>query len=591
MLVRTHGGVICITLILCMLSAARADVPWQDCALFSEDASLETGSSPYVGPWGTSVPSELRTSVRQLYAAGKLKIGDNPVLSQCVNLTVPLFWENPNAGNITVFVQRLFIGKPGKGQMWFLNGGPGGSGGDMLSGAVVGLLTLNGALDIYLPDHRGTGKSSPMNCPTYNMTACAAYVNATFGDNAHGYTPTEAARDVAFAIGQTRQAAEPVYVYGVSYGTYWANRFMMILSEPFFDKSSQPNAMVLDGVCPPDMCRMDSYDVHGNRVLLDLMTHCQRDSFCSSQFTALFGELRNKPGWEAAAKVASFGMAENAGSNGDADPLRFLFAVRQLLEGGDSQCAAALNLRLWPTNTLYNLITDFAKRPIFPAFLFRLARCNADDIKALKAFFGLPPVGAAAARSSRLGFSEGLSANIISSEMYTGLTSPATTCDGLNTLSQSDYVATFEPGQICQYRQVWNKYTPDSYLNEFASNVSFPVLLLNGDLDPATPFYWAEHAITKYQQSQAYPNQFQLIVVPLSAHGTAFQSPTISQPTNATHIGTCGFQMTTSFFLSPNHVPDTSCLSDLLQIDWQGVSPDTQRVSQNYFNTPNLWGL
>ena len=47
---------------------------------------------------------------------------------------------------------------------------------------------------------------------------------------------------------------------------------------------NQVNAVVLDGVCPPDKCRIIDYDRNANNVFMYFMDLCMNDPFCEQQF-------------------------------------------------------------------------------------------------------------------------------------------------------------------------------------------------------------------------------------------------------------------------------------------------------------------
>ena len=90
------------------------------------------------------------------------------------------------------------------------------------------LLWVQSQFDVMIPDHRGTGRSSPLYCTEYTATpdpACIAtalqrYSNATLAQ----FSVSNAARDINAAMDLTALADGKVYLYGVSYGTYLLQR-------------------------------------------------------------------------------------------------------------------------------------------------------------------------------------------------------------------------------------------------------------------------------------------------------------------------------------------------------------------------------
>merc|ERR1712232_281026 len=83
----------------------------------------------------------------------------------------------------------------------------------------------------------------------------------------------------------------------------------------------------------------------------------------------------------------------------------------------------------------------------------------------------------------------------------------------------------------------------------------------------------------------------EFVTVPLSAHGTINQSPTIqawSFP--LTSIENCGQRLTQSFFLSKGESLNKTCLDRLQPIDWSGKLYVTRQISNTFFGTDYLWG-
>src|SRR5206468_7908508 len=111
--------------------------------------------------------------------------------------------------------------------------------------------------EFYIPDHRGAGKSARIGCPAEDdasdggraitaaeWPACLDAVKAALGPKLAAYTTTNAANDVALAISRTRADGQPVFVYGASYGTFWAHRIMQLAP-------TVADGFVLDSIVPP----------------------------------------------------------------------------------------------------------------------------------------------------------------------------------------------------------------------------------------------------------------------------------------------------------------------------------------------------
>src|SRR6185436_17831261 len=55
-------------------------------------------------------------------------------VSQCAQVSVPLDWATPSGQTIPVFISRMPARTvPARGQLWLLDGGPGGSGEDFVT--------------------------------------------------------------------------------------------------------------------------------------------------------------------------------------------------------------------------------------------------------------------------------------------------------------------------------------------------------------------------------------------------------------------------------------------------------------------------
>ncbi len=145
--------------------------------------------------------------------------------------------------------------------------------------------------DIFIPDHRGTGYSDflvlTLRCDTVatnrfqycpessGLNGCVDYVNAKYKNTVQFFTTSNAAMDVIYGMKLTKSIFDYqfTYLYGISYGTYWSNRLLVIAP-------TVPDAVVLDGICPPTLCRFDTYDEDLNDVGMDFMSQCGTDPTC-----------------------------------------------------------------------------------------------------------------------------------------------------------------------------------------------------------------------------------------------------------------------------------------------------------------------
>ncbi|EQC27241.1 hypothetical protein SDRG_14957 [Saprolegnia diclina VS20] len=179
----------------------------------------------------------------------------------CATFNAPLCYPGTCAStttNISVFVKRLEAENGALPKaIWLLQGGPGASSINMEGYMQNVYLALNKSVSVYTMDHRGTGKSTYLDCATTEATTngspwgtsispselpeCLRNVRQVYGDDAAaGFSSHSAASDVAALIQTVTPNAE-TYVYGVSYGTHWVRR-LMALNPPTV------KGYILDGV-------------------------------------------------------------------------------------------------------------------------------------------------------------------------------------------------------------------------------------------------------------------------------------------------------------------------------------------------------
>jgi pimeloyl-ACP methyl ester carboxylesterase len=463
-------------------------------------------------------------------------------LAECANVEVPLDWSKPEGRKVTFFVKRLLGKGTGKhAQLWLLQGGPG-SAGDGLEEAAAFMASRNEALDIYIPDHRGTGRSAHLGCPGIRpaslaeMKRCVKAAQVTWGEDGFlTFTTSTAARDVGHVIERTRMEGQDVHVYGISYGTYLAQRYLQIFPK-------QPTSVTLDSVCQSGLCSLIKYDYWFDKVGRQFMGECAADAFCAS-----------KLGPDPVQKVRDAAAIADAGT-----------------------CAGIAS---WNGDMLKSILSYFIAsvevRPVVPSIVHRVVRCNAEDVSALQnmttalqQMFGGGGGGfgpsSAEFRSTLLTYHIGFS------ELEA---SPPPTRAEVDALLVDAVFAT--PNYFDQHDlyDAWPKYPRDEFVGGYpASDV--PVLLMNGTLDPQTPYEFAQVVAPHY----AKPGPG-LVTFPRAAHGVLRQSPLPGGET-------CGFLVFDQFVAKPAGPLDTSCTERMLGHDFEGH----QDLAQYFFNTTSLWG-
>jgi pimeloyl-ACP methyl ester carboxylesterase len=456
--------------------------------------------------------------------------------ADCAAVDVPLDWDNSAGRRASFFVKRLRGGAPGlHKQVWLLNGGPGGAG-DGLEGLAKELGAGDSTLDVYIPDHRGTGRSTFFDCPEafaagFDRAACAAELKRIWGDDGlRTFSTTTAARDVGSFIERTREEGQEVHVYGFSYGTYWAQRYLQLFP-------SQPTAVTLDGIVQSGLVSAHEFDHQVDRVGKKFLADCAADSICGQ-----------KLGPDPVAKVrAAIAVADSGGCPG--------------LEGIDGSLLRII-LRAFVPNESVRLLV--------PAVAYRTLRCNDNDIVVLKNLiayligaWGSDGTGAPPPRY----FSDALNHHIVFSEMQK---LPVPSRQEVEALMADAIFGEYSP-LIADAYDAWPRYSRDPWVGRYPET-KVPVLLLNGTLDTQTPIEFAEEVARHYTA----PSQ-RFVAIPRAAHGTVLGAS--SGPATS-----CGRILWTQFLANPTGELDTSCTVVTAPFDFE-----TSAAGTKLFGTANLF--
>ena len=453
-------------------------------------------------------------------------------VAECATMQVPVRRGMANTRTIDIALKRYRPQASVRGQLWLINGGPGAAASDFETALDIFSVVGKG-LEIYLLDHRGTGRSNLLSCPAAEATTsdaggtiigaewvdCSATQVAKWGDDLGGFNVTEAATDLGEAIARTRHGTEDVYLYSVSYGTYLTQRYLQIYPD-------QPSGVVLDSICSPDSCKLLlAYDKAYDQTAQDILAFCGKDAVCSEQ-------LGTDPYASLQTLEASLDAAHCSGLGWSRADLRHVLGFMVMYVG----------------------LRDYT-----PAVIKRLLRCSDNDVKSLKLFqqviSSIPLDGA--------GFSQVLSANIALSEMSEKpLPTQAAIAANVSNLAASLDAGPRLSGAIGS----WPTYPLDAYVGQFAET-TVPMLMLNGTLDPQTPIAIArptgDHFTGTYQQ---------FVEIPYAAHTTLTQSP-IDANNN-----TCGAELIRQFLAEPTATLNTSCLDFVLPLDFSGSLKLTQAL-------------
>ncbi len=482
---------------------------------------------------------------------------DGQQAAKCVNAAVPLDWDDPTSPKINVFVKRIpAAAQPARGQLWILQGGPGASG-TTIEFTVPDFVAAADDLDIFIPDHRGTGFSSVLECPTVDafpvstrpvdpddvaaeVPDCVADLQAEWGEGLRFFSGTGAGRDLGELIERTREPGQEVYVYGVSYGTRWAHRYLQQFP-------AQATGVIFDSIVG-EPSRWLQFDVGIDAAAQGILAECANDSYCSGKLGP--------------------------------DPWQFMIDLGAKLDTG--HCPTSLDLGPPDYKALFAamVVLGWYDRALLPALAYRVDRCDATDQQVI--------LGLRAGIEGELSpyFSGALHYNVVSGELIES--DPPSMAE----LTATEDTLVVSSLQMHAYRaayDLWPRYDAAPYSGVFA-DTDVPLLMLNGELDGQTTIEPATEFASHYQgQHQTF------VSIPRGAHAVTGGTPL----PNGT---TCGLVLVGQFLQNPLSTIDSSCTSEVLSLDFEqvGVSfgPGTVDVWDNaspLFSTatptkPNVMG-
>ncbi len=375
----------------------------------------------------------------------------------CVSLPVPLDHERPDGRTITVEVGVTpSAGGPARGQVWMHQGGPGVSA-EFFD--VYATFVAEFGFDVFVLEHRGVGASTALECPDQmslesdggatitaaEVVACRESVLAQWGsDGLAAFSTTQAALDLQAALTMIG-TEQPVFLYGVSYGTYWMLRFLDVAT-------IEVDGVILDGVVPPGDLFLSERNDKTDRVVHRLAQACAHDETCFSHLGA--------------------------------DPWKT--AVDALAQVDEGACEAAGVSRGSLADLVYAMIARRQWGLVLP-LMHRVARCSDDDVAAIRHAFQWRP---AAGVDSPLVYY-----NVALSELWSRPGDPrdAVSCDG------GEFCATELWAEGSAFVEHWPVY--EEPLVGAWPHTDTPILAINGDLDVQTPLEEARGI-----ESRGFPN-------------------------------------------------------------------------------------
>ena len=163
--------------------------------------------------------------------------------AQCAKLTVPLDHTGATPGTLTLAYARIPASGTRTGTLVALTGGPGQPGIPFADQLATELISVTDAYDLVVPDMRGTGDSSALDCRAVDTPAEVAACGNALGARRPFLSTAETAEDLEnlrVALG-----VDKLTLYGVSYGTKVAAEY----ARRFPDHTA---AVILDSAVPVD---------------------------------------------------------------------------------------------------------------------------------------------------------------------------------------------------------------------------------------------------------------------------------------------------------------------------------------------------
>jgi pimeloyl-ACP methyl ester carboxylesterase len=513
-------------------------------------------------------------------AAPKIAWGDCAApfdtMGECGKLQVPLDWSNPGGEKISVFVARTRATGTPRAQLWFLQGGPGASGavfaerpGADAASVVDQYHAAFPDFDLYIIDHRGVGDSTRLGCLAFESDSsdagyfltgeetpkCLEAIKAQWGDRLRFFTSQAAARDLAAATDATREGGQQVFVYSVSYGTYWAIQYLKA-------RPADAAGVILDSVAAPGVQFFNDFGLQADAVADKLAALCAADAVCAQK-------MGPDPAGHVRGIIAKIRQDGQCFATMKAEDEKLVAEA-----GGDPE----LDGNFPDVETYAGVVEQFMRitiqfrslGPLLFPLLYRLERCEPADALAFRTYAlelvtRLAPADDVAAKLD----SDMLRLHVGISEIYDPAAPPREAIE--KTCDEAAFCSL--PVDVV-YHDVWPRYElpPDVWQ---WPDTNVPILAMNGELDSQTPI---EKAETIKGNLRAPAQNF--VRVPFSTHTVLFNSPVATEGG-----GTCGGQMVEAFLRDPTAAPASACLGDL-------VAPTFTRpadFAETFFAQSDVW--
>jgi len=504
------------------------------------DAVVDTMMVPEtVAPTPDTTDTVMMSMGAVVFEPCELTPGQGDMLAECAVVQMPLDHEDPEGERIDVAVKRVRAPGSATKALWFLPGGPGQQGlPNMQSYATIQMYAPD--IDVYTLDHRGTGQSTRLSCPSAEAPesergvfiarnerdVCASELRASWGDRLAFFSRSGAARDVIALAQATRdeRGYDQVILRGGSYGSAWARRALELSPQTF-------DAAVLTAILTPDT-GLESMDAHMDQTGRAFLQLCNDNGSC-----------RDALGPDPEATLTQ------------------LYA--DLAQGACSEVAIDGPTLRWLTGDMLSSIT---LRSLVLPLLARFKRCAPADVQAINMFFTTVFGGTDVDPS---GLDWPLFFHVSASELVSQASPSAQTLiDGLGSM----LFATGRGADIAHMREGWPVYTDQDA--GLALAFEGPMLWMHGGRDPLLPLGPVEA-----RAAQELGANQRFVVFADAGHGLVGGTPALGG-------GDCAFTLELEFLNNPQSTETHPCVSSVIPAL---VAPNAQ-LSTQVFGDANPWG-
>ena len=445
----------------------------------------------------------------------------------CAHPALPLDWDDPTGTAIDVWVMRVPANGTTAGQVWVLDGGPGGSGiGYAQNRDLLGPLSDAG-YELLIPMHRGTGLSEPLTCARPNDTAaCLADLQSTWGEGLAHFSTTGAARDLLGLMDAEPDVGTQL-VWGVSYGTFWGQRALQL-------RPDLADGIVLDGILSL-RADVEVNHIRADPYIRDFLDLCDADPVCS------------------------------AGTGGDAEEA-LLAGIEAVASGS---CPLPFPLTRADAEDLFASIMGSEVAPLALPLATMFSRCDADDQAAI---LHLATTAGGSGEEDPLAFNDVLGAHVAMIDIF----APTHTLEEVEALEADILLPGYGAADLFAGAETWADVPREAWDRQVGT-VSTPVLMLQGGLDLATVAEWSAWALDDMEAPVET-----LAFFPYAGHGTPWF-------TNTADGSNCSYELMLAFAADPSGTVDLACVEDTLPPDLDLSDPTSQAMSEALLGVSDPW--